>query len=479
MSLKRYALASTLYGAAEVAARIMQVVAMLWFARTVSKETYGELALYISIQQVITLLGIAGMVEVTSGHLNRFRADGALGNLFRNMFTLMNINLLVICVCYLLAYEFMKGFIGHIPLILNLCIILFGVLTARLTMSSTVLQLLENHRHAVLVKFLAAVGTYGFAMMGAYLFSTQRIYGFFLGGAAGLVLAYCVKALVVTEYEKDGGGADKKLMKSILADSIPFIVVAVFGWLSGQGNNFLIKYFFTNGEIAEYAMAMNFGFALLLVQNSVSNVWVPYFYRIAASRDVRDVNELNGLVAQGQLLGVSITSGVILLLFNDVLLLAGGNFIHYLNIRFYLFIVLSGYVLLTVYYRCTHYYLLHGHGRQFRDLILYSGILGTVLWIALMWGLGPVGIYIGFLVTMVLRAGAVFRYARDKWGVHLALSDVPLGLVIPLSGFVLGGGAYPLYWRLLFFTAVCALTAAMFYFLNNEVIKRHLHGRVA
>jgi hypothetical protein len=52
-----------------------------------------------------------------------------------------------------------------------------------------------------------------------------------------------------------------------------------------------------------------------------------------------------------------------------------------------------------------------------------------------MWMLGPLGIYVGFLVQMLMRMFGLVASARKHWRVTIAWDGVAAGLVLLGAGF--------------------------------------------
>ena len=69
-----------------------------------------------------------------------------------------------------------------------------------------------------------------------------------------------------------------------------------------------------------------------------------------------------------------------------------------------------------------------------RVVLLTSGI-GIMAWVLLMWLLGPIGIYAGFLLQMLIRAVALQHVARRTWNIKTAWDGVSVGVLMILVGF--------------------------------------------
>src|SRR3569832_536863 len=103
VKLRRFILTSASYGLAEIAARATQAVAMFWAAAVCTKQTFGEIALLIAVQQLITLFGVGGTVEAFSGLLRAFRLVGRLPFLFACSFWVSVFGCVLVISFYIVA----------------------------------------------------------------------------------------------------------------------------------------------------------------------------------------------------------------------------------------------------------------------------------------------------------------------------------------------------------------------------------------
>ena len=118
--------------------------------------------------------------------------------------------------------------------------------------------------------------------------------------------------------------------------------------------------------------------------------------------------------------------------------LIGGNLIAYQSMEIESLCLFSSYVFLGPWWHCYNYYLVHNEGRELMVIVLVTSALGLALWFMLMWLLGPIGIYVGFLSQMLLRAVAIVIAARRKWPITIAWDGVAAGVLLVLGGFAVG-----------------------------------------
>ena len=477
MKTLSFILTAGFYGFAEVSARLIQFAALFYLARLCTKDEYGQVGLLFSLQQIVTILALGGMIESMTGMLNKYRDREQLPYLFSNATKLMGVFAGLVSVFYIIAsISVFKRYLVNESAGLYLSVLLCGLLLAHFRMSVSIHQLQEKHRRAILLKILPILFCYVSGLLGA--FYTKGIFGFFAGCAAGLFSFFIFIKIIIRQPIRKNNYVDADLIKSLFKDSIPFFAVGIMGWLSGYGNNFFIKGFFSNNMVAEFTMVLNFNFVLLLTINSINQVWSPRFFKIASERPAEYLNEINKLVNLGQLLAISVTSGMILLYFQEGLSLGGGNLTNYRSVQPYLVITCSSYVFLNLYYRSYPYFLLHRKGVLFLKIVLWTSLIGTCIWVFLMLEIGPWGIYLGFFLVMVMRAGMIFYYASKKWGIKISPLDIPLGLSIVVCGYGLSILEHNLYLRMGYYIVAVSAITLLFYWCNRGKIREFIGSRL-
>src|SRR5207247_2393945 len=99
----------------------------------------------------------------------------------------------------------------------------------------------------------------------------------------------------------------------------------------------------------------------------------------------------------------------------------------------WLALFVGSYVVFNLYYRSINYFMLHNQGMVFLRIVLWTSVIGTAIWVAMMKLLGVAGIYVGFLILILIRGGAVFVHARRRWGVHMGTVEMSVALGVVLA----------------------------------------------
>ena len=69
-------------------------------------------------------------------------------------------------------------------------------------------------------------------------------------------------------------------------------------------------------------------------------------------------------------------------------------------------------------------------------VVLITGGIGIPMWLFLMWLLGPVGIYIGYLLQSFIRSLGVAIVAGRQWNIRVVWVGVMLGILLLGLGFL-------------------------------------------
>jgi hypothetical protein len=72
-------------------------------------------------------------------------------------------------------------------------------------------------------------------------------------------------------------------------------------------------------------------------------------------------------------------------------------------------------------------------------IVLVTSIMGIAVWLVLMWLLGPIGIYVGFLTQMLLRSVGITIAARRYWDVRVSWDGVAAGILMNGLGLAIAG----------------------------------------
>ena len=471
----RLILIAVLYGTGEAISRGLQFFSILWVASITTKDKYGEFGLLFALQQFVTLLALGGFSEALFGRLSNYRDRNGRQNLFLVVIRLfLGVSLFVILGIIGGLFVVRGMFSPSIPSQLLVVVPLVGFLLAYFQLRASISQVQEQHILGMIFRFCPSVLCYFPGLLGAKN-CPDPVVGFYTSACGGLVLLGVATLLIPKVRWRTLEACDVPNRRTILIESIPYGIVSLFGWLSSYGNNFIVKVFLSNVDVADYTMSCTVASSLLLIMNAVSQVWNPVFFRKAAEGAVR-LNEAHAFVHKLQLFSLSVAAGVILMFFSDALTASGGNLASYRNAMPFVTILLLTYIISALYNRGLSYFLVNREGPLFCRIVAGISILGFAVSLLLIWRIGAYGAYLGVLVVVILRAGMVYWIARQRWGALLHFEEVPLALLTVGVAIAVTFGISALPTRAVVYAACVFLIAAAMFFRERASLREYIGG---
>lgn len=427
---KELVLYAGLYAATAGALKLTGFVLFLWIARTLSVEAYADFGLSYALQTGLAMVALAGIVEAAVGLLNQNRTGEQRDALFAAANTAFLLMAGPITAVAMLAYV---GLIrsresGWATLAY---VLVSGILLGFAALQSQLVRLQEKHVASMAFSFLAPL--IGFA--GGYLAFVvdQTVQSFFLGTTLGMAATLVgLRLWGIGFYQFRDGVADAR---PIFRGVGPFIAIAALGWLGGYGNTYVIEVLFAPTDVARFTFALMVTSIMQLIATALNQVWSPRFFRLIQEASSESVERGNRMFFRGQGLALGLTGGILLAVFPAAMRALGGNLVAYESMRLELLFLVMAYVILSPWWHCYNYYVVHGEGQEAMRLTLATSVLGMAVWMALMWMLGPLGIYAGFLMQMLLRMLAIVILAKRRWHITIAWDGVAAGLFLVLLGF--------------------------------------------
>lgn len=419
------------YGGSAALLKGAGFVLFFWLARSMSVEQYAEFGLSYALQTGIATFAIAGIVESVVGHIRnddpctRRRLLAAANTVFALLGGIATVAAgAAFGVFFRSSGQSFEGFAF---------VVLAGLLTSFFSLQASLVRLDEKHLSSLSFSFfgpLAALvgGLVGFVLLGT-------VSAFFFGSAIFLgsaLIGFRVFKIGLYQF-----ASNIRETKPILRQLSPFIGIAFLGWLSGYGSNYLIQGFFPPTEIARFTFAFTLASIMQLVASSLNQVWSPRFYRIIRQQPADEVEIKNRRFFRWQAVAMGLVGAVAIVLAPLTIDLIGGNLIAYRDMQIELTLLFAAYVILPPWWHAQNYFLIHGEGRQLMRIVLRTSLIGTAAWLLLMAVLGPIGIYIGFAVQMLVRMMGAVKNAGMRWPITIAWEGVAIGLALLCLGFSL------------------------------------------
>ena len=403
--------------------KLISFLILFWLARDLSVDEYAKFGLFYSMQLGIVAFSISGIIESATGFL-KSNSINSIEKLFFNskiVFLLyFSIIFLVLSTYYYLFLD--KGIVFfaviYCSLILSYCSLQFQLL-----------RLDEKHIKSIIFSFLVPV----VGILGAFIMYYKfRAYGsYFYGSSIGLTIS--IFFLLITQ--KFNFNFEIGLLKKIMVKSVPFIFVAFIGWISGYGNLFIINFFLDNKSVAAYTFLMTIGSAILILANSLNQVWAPRVYKLISNSDFIKVEKESSIFYGKMSLIIAIVSSFIIISYPYVLDLIGGNLVNYKDFQFELMLIFLSYLTLTSWWNSYNYFLYFGKGKLVFKIVIISSSIGLFIWVLLIYFLKDIGVYIGFLIQMMLRALVINIYSKQLYNVNYNWLYLLLSFCILISTY--------------------------------------------
>jgi O-antigen/teichoic acid export membrane protein len=421
---------ATAYGGTAALLKGIGFVLFLWLARSLSVEDYATFGLYYALQTGIATLAIAGIGESVVGLLKEHEPPPMRAKLFgaaNAVFALMGAASIGMAILLFgLLAQPTTGSTYGVALV-----IVVGMLTAFLSLQAGLVRLEERHLATLSLSFVGPLAGLAGGFIG--FLNEQSVSAFFLGSAVGLSLSVLVLGMYGIGFY--GFVGRMRETSPILLRIAPFIGITFLGWLSGYGNSYFIKALFEPSDVATFTFAFTLASIMQLVASSLNQVWGPRFYRIVHKKPLEDVERENRRFFRWQGIAMGLAGGMVIAIFPSAIDVIGGNLIAYRGIQAELLLLFAAYVVLIPWWHCQNYFLVHGKGQELMRVVLRTSVMGVFSWLLLMWFLGPLGIYLGFLVQMLMRMSGLVISAKEHWPVTIAWDGVAAALVLLGAGF--------------------------------------------
>jgi len=408
-------------------------VLFLWLAHALVVEQYARFGLLYALQSGVTALASAGIVELTIASLKEHASATARSALYARGNLLCAVLALAAALLAGLVYVVVVGPPGGVAECLAL--IAGGALAAFLANQAAFSRLDEQHARSLAVGFLAPLA--GLAVAAGAFWIWRTVASFFIGTAAGLSLAYAAWTL------RGSGHALARMpvrsVLSLLVGALPYIVITGLAWLGGYGNTYFVDAFFTSADVARFTFAYTLSSILQLVATSLNQVWSPRFYNSVGQQPAGQLEARNLRFYRLQGLALGLCGAAVVLVLPPLLGLAGGNLLQYRSIGPDLSWLFAGYAVAIPWWHAQNYFLVHGQGRQLMSVVIASTVAGVAVWLLMMWWLGVVGVYAGFMVQMLIRSACIWWVARRAWSLRLAWQGPALALVLLAGASALSG----------------------------------------
>jgi O-antigen/teichoic acid export membrane protein len=414
-----------LYAGSAALLKAIGFLFFLWLARTLPVKDYAAWGIFYALQTGVATFAPVGITESVSNLLRQYRSSQERQDLFAGascVFLLTGGGTLIIAtVLGLLVFRQIQ-----IDIITLGSVLASGWLLAYTTVQTHFARVQEEHLSSLYFSFLVPAVSLLFSII--FFLLDRSVRSFFLGAALGASLS--TFGLWFTRIGHFGLACQAGTRVAILSRLVPYIAVTFFGWLNGYGNNFIVNYFFSPTEVARFTFVVSIGAIMQLVATALNQVWSPRFFQIVLLQPINMVEEKSWRFFTLQSIALGTAGAFVILFLPPMLKALGGNLAFYSSMQREIFFIVAGYVFLVPWWHCHNYFIAYDKGLSVMHVTLFSSALGLILWGALMWLLGSLGIYAGFLMQSIVRSLCIVYIAKRTWSVKISWLGVGLGFLL-------------------------------------------------
>lgn len=462
--MKKLFFFSSIYTGSSIFVKLFSFTTIILLGKYLSVEDYAIFAILFSIHQGIATFSIAGINESVIGFLKNVKSEQKRQALFSSAMTSSIIPSLLVL---LLSFTFYFTILKNDNLVESFYIFIFaplsGLLLSHFILKAHLYRLKENHFKSILYLFLPQPLIFLSGIIISFYLNDIRY--FFCGSTISLIAFFFI--VYFLESRKNSMLSFGSFSKNITLNSAPFFIMAILGWLSGYGNNFIINYFFSSTEIASFTFLYTFGGILLMIANSLNQVWAPRFYNLYSQKNEIILNKQNIFFYNILAIMLGVAVSLILIVLPGILKFLGGNLIIYSDMMFELFLLLVSFITISPIWRYRIYFYANSLGKE----LLYANLLGSFMGISSMIIIinfyESIGIYYGFLISRIIMLLIISIQAKKKMNININLNGLLVGTLISIITFLLIYLKYSIIYPILFILVIVSL---IFYYINDKQI---------
>ena len=427
--MKSFFIFSGLYGITAAILKLAGFVLFIWIAKILTVDEFAQFGILLAIQQGLVVFGNAGVIETTIGKLKDIQSSYDKEHLYKS--SLMAFILLTIGASIIVGFSIFSLTKQSESFHTYVVVILSGALLGLVSFKSQLYRIDEIHSRALLYSFIPALGGVVGSGICVFIFATTS--SFFYGTVLGVFIPLLFLEKKFRSPEKVFFNKSESF--NILIKAIPYLAIAIMSWLSGYGNNYIIDEFFTSGEVAKFTFLLSLCSIMLMLASALNQVWGPRFFKLIFRMPFTEVENRSKTFYYilNHLLGI--LGGFVVIMYPFFITLVGGNVLFYYDMTLELSLMFSAYIFTTPWWHCYNHFLSQGLGSSLLKISLITSSIGLFSTIMLMWLLGPIGIFIGFSVQILIRSIGILYFSKRKWEIDISLIGIIIGLGLIFIGY--------------------------------------------
>jgi O-antigen/teichoic acid export membrane protein len=402
-------------------------VVMLLIARSLTVNEYSVFGQLYSLQQAMVGLIGAGFIESVIRITHTSKLDKIA--VYKNaLLASIPITVIFLLVAFLILIWFNHTRLSNSESIAFAVALISGCMGGYYIFLSKLNRLLENHIYALLLLNIPLMIT--FMVGGIFVFALRRADMFFVGGLIGLFVIGILLNKTYFLFIKNSYETSKPIMAQIHQNIAPYILVAFLGWLTGFGNVFLIGLFLPDLSIAKYTFLYTFSGAMLLVANSINQIWSPHFYNISKHKPTEFVEEQSYFFYSIESIILSAAASFMVLFYQPLIDLIGGSLVAYRYSTAALSLIMSSFLVYIPVWHCRNHLYLKSPGLVMLKLSLIAYFLSISQIVLAIYIFGDIGIYIGSFCLALTQTFCFGLYAYKKWQINFPIRAISYGCMV-------------------------------------------------
>jgi O-antigen/teichoic acid export membrane protein len=402
---------------------------VIYLAAVLPPEAYALFGLLYALQTAIGVFAGVGVQESTIGRLGASATLDDRQELYRTGFGLFFISGAVAVVVLAVGAASVIAGERNITILAISSALLLGLINASSALQAGFLRLDERHLASIVyscgVPLVSCAGSFaGFYSDG----SVEAIFaGGLVSGAVGLL------ALRFAGLRPFSGSPNWPRAKAQASGLLPFAAIAIFGWFSGYGINFVIRGVFEAIEVARYTLLLTAASVAQMAATAMNMAWSPRFYRMYLGSATRDAELHSRRFFAVQAWALGLLAAVVIAILPWAAGGIGGYLAAYGGMRLEMALLFSGYLLSIPWWHAQNYFLIANEGASLMRIVIWTGVAGVGAWGVSMFILGEIGIYMGFVFQIAMRSIAAWIYARERWQVSPPWLSISAGIGLPFA----------------------------------------------
>ena len=425
---------SIYYGASTILTKGIAFVVIMWLSSVLDVAEYSQFGILYAIQTGVATMVGAGVIEVVIGI--RSQSNYTHNFLYKHAF-IITVGTAIIAILIVTTYYLFAD--DEIPFYLA---VFGGLLLGFSVFFAKIHRLQEKHIDSIMLTNIPIISFFlvGLILMyenqaTSYMFFKYAVLGVFIS----LIILFYKYKEIVTNCNK----IDHELVNIFLKNISSYIGVAILGWMSGYGIILLIDVSLSSRSVAIYTFLYTFSGVMLMLANSINQVWSPYFYKNFKQNSDDKLERMSYKYYSILAIVLLLSASFIISFYVEIINIIGGNALEYQPYLLELALILSSFIVYVPAWHCRNHMYVKLEGKNMLVITSLATIMGLIILSFLVFIYGDIGVYIGVFTISLLQSTFFVIYVVRKWKATIPYKSVVFSLVLIVivyeANFILSG----------------------------------------